>query len=293
MRLQTIDLRSSMALYEALNEALATDIRSLAALAVNENARDTIFLIHLSDDTHNADMQTFVRAGRLKPTSEAAVIVAASDKSLNGLTDEHWDTLDTTELIGPLDGLAFAAARVTEADSLSSRVKATVAVEVGVWDLCLTERLLDLPMKEALRPDLCSSRWIDGDHEELAQRQDSWGGEIARHAVWLVRNDPESLRKRVWRGQLGVLFPWIEERRREVIIRHRAQLRATEKTTPEVEMLDWGPIAVQLGNSARGCPKAILAARAIRNELAHGRPVTWPMIWQCLQEFRVWASSKV
>jgi hypothetical protein len=32
----------------------------------------------------------------------------------------------------------------------------------------------------------------------------------------LAGNDKLSLTKRVWRGQLAVLFPWIEERRREV-----------------------------------------------------------------------------
>jgi hypothetical protein len=58
---------------------------------------------------------------------------------------------------------------------------------------------------------------------------------------------------------------------------------------PEVEMLDWGPIAIQLGNCTRGCPKAVQSARSIRNELAHGRPVQWPIISQCLGEFRDFA----
>jgi hypothetical protein len=287
MRLQTIDLRASVELLAALNEALATDARSLAALAVNENARDTVFLIHLSGGAHATDIQTFVRAGRLRPDNDASVVVVAYDGPLDGLGDEHWDTLDAAGLVGPLDGMAFAAVHLTEADSLPTRIKAAVAVEVGAWDLRLTERLLDLPMKDALRPDLCPDRWIDADDAGAAQRLDGWGGEAVRHAAWLARNDAGSLAKRVWRGQLGVLFPWIEERRREVITRHRPFLRAKEKTMPEVEMLDWGPIAVQLGNSVKGCPKAVQSARFIRNELAHGRPVSWPTILQCLRDFSV------
>jgi hypothetical protein len=293
MRLQTIDLRAPVELLAALNEALATDVRSLAALAVNENTHDTVFLFHLSDGAHAADIQTFVRAGRLRPGNEAAVVVAACNGAIEGLNGEHWDTLDFAGLVGPLDGMAFAALHLTEADSLPTRIKAAIAVEVGAWDLCLTERLLDLPMKEALRPDLCPPRWIDSDDEGAAQRLDGWGGEPVRHAAWLARNDPGSLAKRVWRGQLGVLFPWIEERRREVIARHRPFLRTTEKTMAEVEMLDWGPIAIQLGNGAKGCPKAVQSARAIRNELAHGRPVSWPAISQCLDEFRAWAAVRI
>jgi hypothetical protein len=292
MRLQTIDMGAPMALLAALNEALAMDIRSLAALAVNEGTHDTVFLIHLSDGAQAADIQTFVRAGRLRPGNDAAVVVAACDGSIDGLSDEHWDTLDSAGLVGPLDGMAFAAAHLSEADSLPIRIKAAVAVEVGAWDLWLTERLLDLPMREALRPDLCPSRWVDLDDEGADQRLDSWGGEAIRHAAWLARHDISSLTKRVWRGQLGILFPWIEERRREVIARHRPLLRATEKTMPEVEMLDWGPIAIQLGNGAKGCPKAVQSARIIRNELAHGRPVSGAMISQCLDEFRTWTASK-
>ncbi len=292
MRLQTIDLRASTALLAALNETLATDVRSLAALAVNENARDTVFLIHLSDGACAGDLQTFVRAGRLGPGSESAVVVAACEGTLEGLAGEHWDVVDAAGLVGPLDGMAFAAAHLTEADSLPTRIKAAVAVEVGAWDLCLTERLLDLPMKHALRPDLCAEQWLDANDQRAAQHLDGWGGEAARHAAWLAANDKGSLTKRVWRGQLGVLFPWIEERRREVIARHRPHLRATEQTMPEVEMLDWGPIAFQLGNSAKGCPKAVHSARGIRNELAHGRPVTWPTISQCLDEFRTWTAAR-
>ena len=292
MRLQTIDLRGSADLLAALNDALAIDVRSLAAVAVNESARDTVFLIHLSDGERAGDVHAFVRAGRLAPGIEAAVVLAACDSPLDGLRDEHWDAVDAAALVGPLDGMAFAAAHLTEADSLPTRTKAAVAVEVGAWDLYLTARLLDLPMKQALRPDLCAEQWIDADDQLAVQQLDGWGGEATRHAAWLAQNDMGSLTKRVWRGQLGVLFPWIEERRREVIGRHRPQLQATEKTMRELEMLDWGPIEIQLGNSTKGCPKAVQSARFIRNELAHGRPVSWPSISQCLDEFRAWATAR-
>jgi hypothetical protein len=293
MRLQTIDLRASADLLRALNESLATDVRSLAALAVDNNICDTVFLVHLTNNTLSRDLQTFVRAGRLGPRRQAAVVVAACDGPLEGLVDEHWDVLDAIGLVGPLDGMAFAAAHLTDADSLPIRIKAAVAVEVGAWDLCLTERLLDLPMNEALRPDLCPSRWIDLVDQTMVQQLDGWGGETTRHAAWLARNELASLNKRVWRGQLGVLFPWIEERRREVIIRYRNLLRATETTMPEVEMLDWGPIAIQLANSAKGCPRCVQSARLIRNELAHGRPMPWSTISRCIDEFRDWGALRL
>lgn len=293
LRLQTIDLCASTDLLAALNESLATDVRSLAALAVNENALNTVFLVHLADDTYSGDLQTFVRAGRLRPGSQAAVVVAASDGPLERLVDAHWDVLDAIGLVGPLDGMAFAAVHLTDADSLPIRIKAAVAVEVGGWDLCLTEQLLDLPMNEAIRPDLCLDKWISADDNVSVQQLDRWGGEMTHHAAWLARNDSISLTKRVWRGQLGVLFPWIEERRREVIARHLGLLQVTEASMPEVEMLDWGPIAIQLGNSPKGCPKSVQSARIIRNELAHGRPVSWLTISRCVDGFREWAVSRL
>jgi hypothetical protein len=293
LRLQTVDLRNRVELLPALNEALATEVKSLAALAVNEGVRDTIFLMHLSDSSSTRDIQAFVRAGRLRASSDAAVVVAACNDQIDGLGDEHWDKLDAVGLVGPLDGMAFAAVQITDPDSLPIRIKAAVAVEVGAWDLALTERLLELSLIDALRPDLCPAKWIDEQDTEASLHLDTWGGDSTRHAAWLVRNDKQGLAKRVWRGQLGVLFPWIEERRREVIARHRSYLRPTERTMPEVDMLDWGPIAIQLGNSDKGCPSAIKLARNIRNELAHGRPVAWPEISRCLDGFEILNRGKL
>jgi hypothetical protein len=292
LRLQSIDLREAQSLLTAMNEALAIDLRSLAALAVNEDAQATVFLLHLADARHAADIQTFVRAGRLTANSEAPVVVAACDDDLEELGDEHWDDLDAAGLVGPLDGMAFAAAYMSEADSLTARIKAAVAVEVGAWDLGLTETLLDLPAREALRPDLCPDQWVAPDSEAAAQHVDGWGGEPTRHAAWMARNDLAGLRKRVWRGQLGVLFPWIEERRREVITRYRSFLKVNDNTMPNIDLFDWGPISIQLQNSALGgCPQAVHLAREIRNELAHSRPVSSQQISRCIEAFRAWAGN--
>jgi hypothetical protein len=291
LRLHSLDLRDVDDLLTALNQALALSARSLAALAVNDDCQSSVFLVHLNDSRHVPDLQNFVRAGRLKANSEAAVVVAAYSEILAGPADEHWDSLDTVGLVGPLDGMAFAAVHATDADSLPARIKAAVAVEVGAWDLNLTELLLGLPLREAVRPDLHPEQWTDPANIEVVQHLDSWCGESARHAAWMVHNDANGLAKRVWRGQLGVLFPWIEERRREVISRYRRFLKVTDKTMGDVDLFDWGPILIQLGNSPKGCPPAVRAAREIRNELAHGRPVTWPQIAACIESFRSWSAS--
>lgn len=295
MRVHRVDLRAASGLLLSLNQVLASDIRSLAALAVSEASTDTIFLFHLSDMSLSQDIQSFIRASHLGRSSSkglGVVVLVACDNSPENFTGEYWDILDAVGLVGPLDGMAFAAIRLTEPDSLSVRIKASIAVEVGAWDLCLTERLLDLPMQSALRPDLCTGAWIDPQDADTAETLDSWGGEPAHHAAWLAKRDISSLKKRVWRGQLGIVFPWIEERRRDIIARYRPILRTTDRTMADVEMLDWGPLGIQLGNSAIGCPPAVHSARSIRNELAHGRPVSWPELCRCFEDFRILALQK-
>ena len=292
LRLHSIDLRTADGLLTALNETLALDLRSLAAVAVNEDTQSSVFLLHLADNRHVAETNAFVRACRLRPNTNAAVVVAACTTPLDDLGDEHWDCVNAVGLVGPLDGMAFAAVHGNEADSLPARIKAAVAVEVGAWDLGLTEKLLDMSVQKAVRPDLFPDQWSDAGDEAAVQLVDSWGGEPARHAAWMIRNDLSGLRKRVWRGQLGVLFPWIEERRREVIARYRVHLKVTDRTMPDVELFDWGPISIQLKNSAKGCPPAVQTAREIRNELAHGRPVPWPPISACIEAFRAWTVNQ-
>ena len=292
VRVHSIDLSNAVEVLPALNEVLATNFSSLAALSAHETTQNTVFLLKVAGSVLSRDLQNFVRAARLRAGSDPGVIVTASSGLVEGLSGENWDVVDAIGLIAPLDGMAFAATRLSEGESLPVRVKAAIAVEVGGWDLFLTEKLLALPFKEAMRPDLNLIRWADATILSSASQLDRWGGEVSPHSAWLAQQDKDRLTKRVWRGQLAALFPWIEECRREVVARNHRVLQPDNRTMKDIDELDWGPLCIQLERSSNGCPPVARRARAIRNSLAHGVPVSWSDISNCIAEYTNWSGSR-
>jgi hypothetical protein len=128
---------------------------------------------------------------------------------------------------------------------------------------------------------------------------DYWDGEPVPHAMWLAANDLASLEKRIWRGQVAALLPWIEETRCRVITLCRRRLRPDEsdpgRPSASVEDLDWGSLLRQLSDKSARTPGWVLRLvqqmRRVRNELAHGRPATWPSIRHCLEAWRDWGDA--
>jgi len=135
--------------------------------------------------------------------------------------------------------------------------------------------------------------WKGVKAEWAAGCADDWGGSACEHPLWLAANRPDLLTKRVWTGQVAVLLPWIETRRLEVIARFVEHLRPdTVRCGPDVEALDWGPMGVQLKREPRWLLDLIETHRVARNELAHGRPVSWAQMTQCISSARRWGAHQ-
>ena len=269
-------------------EGLAFEIRHAVLLAWDVEQADPLY----------ADLQHFARSASSRREEAAPQVVLLSRTLGPGLTLPIWHARDTSGVIGPLDGATFAALAGETPDTLAGRLAAAVAIEVGAWDLDLIERIISAPIAHALRPDLDVARWADErlelwqglpKAEWLTGSHDHWGGETCVHALFLAGNQPRLLERRVWRGQVSVLFPWLEERRQDVVQVYRSLLRKDPTSfDDEIDMLDWGSICHQLVKQPPVAVNYFHQARKLRNGLAHGRPVIWQDVKRCIESYDEW-----
>ena len=233
---------------------------------------------------------------RTQPPGEGPIVVVVSEDGLCIM--DGCRVQQVRDAFGPLDSAAYAASLPSGLRPLEARLVASVAIEVAAWDVTLLDRLTALPPEQAVRPDLHVESWDNGGmtrwrgvpREWESGSVNEWGGEQVEHPLWLAANRPPGLSKRVWRGQLAMLLPWIEQNRQVIIERERRHLRIdAERSGPDLESLDWGPLAAQL-DRVHAVRKVTQSLRAARNELAHGRPIAWEKIRQCIAEIRAYLS---
>jgi hypothetical protein len=292
---QRFDLDGTRPFEVQLAEAAHLGSTNPAALATSPTL-DHAAIIVRTRGVAGGGLATFARMIQRQPTGEGPILIVVSEDgacALDGLGVER-----VHDAFGPLDGAAYAATLPTGLRPLEARLVSSVAIEVAAWDVVLLDRLMALPPEEAVRPDHHVSSWDDGATARwkglaLAWENgcvDDWGGEQAEHPLWLAANRPQGLSKRVWRGQLAMLLPWIEQNRQLIITRERKYLRVDQvRSGPDLESLDWGPLAFQL-DRVPPVKKLALAFREARNELAHGRPILWGHIRLCMAAARAYAS---
>ena len=275
----------------ALAEEAGLGPSSTAALANSPLLQHAAIVVRGGGASDPA-LATFARMICRQPAGEGPILVVVSQDG--GCKLDGHPIQAVRDVFGPLDGAAYAAALPRALRPLEARLVASVAIEVAAWDVALLDRLTALPTERAVRPDMHISSW---DQAETARWRglaptwesgcvDDWGGEAAEHALWLAANRPSALSKRVWRGQLAMLLPWIEQQRQTIIEQERRALRPDPlRSGPDIESLDWGPLSHQLDRVPQ-LKRLALAFRDARNELAHGRPISWVMIKACLDAAR-------
>lgn len=183
---------------------------------------------------------------------------------------------DDGGLVGPVESAMLARVRRSEAGLVTQAADAA-AIETARGDAALLDRLLDLPEAERFDPSgwAARSKPAGDDPEHLP-----WRGEEVACPIWLARRDPARLRRRVWRGHLGVLLPWLEEVRAAFLARNAPRLPAGPRDPLTGEPIDpaayeWGHIAAALRRTARAPAGSADAMRRVRNALAHGEPARW------------------
>lgn len=260
----------------------------IAALA-NTAALQGAVIVLSAEGALDTDVCAFARIARRLPDEQGPCLTIVSRDGLARLDDVA--TQEVRNVVGPLDGAAYAAWLPRFEPPLVGQLVASVAIEVAAWDLTLLDRLTALPAPQACRPDQHLSAWVDGPVQAwigMALRWDlgcldGWGGVDVAHPIWLAANAPSKLEKRVWRGQMATLLPWIEDHRLLLIERYDKLLRAATGRQGDIVLLDWGPLVLEIrARDERQC-KAAESFRIARNELAHGRPLRWPLIQACIQ----------
>lgn len=290
-------LRVQQCPQEQFQHSLATNIGlssglSSAAFATSTALRHSAIVVCWRGGPDRS-LASFSRVVAQQPPGEGPILLVVSEDG--GCVLEGHSLEPVRDVFGPLDGAAYAAALPRGSRPLEARLVYSVAIEVAAWDVALLDRLTALPPEQAVRPDLYINAW---DYGELGRWRglsptwetgcvDYWGGERTEHALWVAANRPNALAKRVWRGQLAMLLPWIEQYRQAIIEHEKRNLRPDNRSGPDVESLDWGPLAYQL-DRIPVMKRLAQAFREARNELAHGRPILWSHIRICIDSARAW-----
>lgn len=267
-------------------QVMAPNTPSVAALATEPQLQGAVLLIRAREPP-DADLRLFVRLIQ-RTGSDGPALLAVTD-------DGTWclpgvQTQQVRNAVRPLDAAAYAAWLPWNDDPLVGHLVASVAMEIAAWDLALLDTLAVLKPGQAVRPDLHVPAWDGGwarTWKDAALRWedgclDGWSGQDTPHPAWLAANRPDLLVKRVWRGQIAALLPWVEQHRMAVVARCRRTLRPSN-AGDDVELLDWGPLCAQLRGFDAALSKPAEAFRLVRNQLAHGRPVMWAEVATCLQ----------
>jgi hypothetical protein len=200
-------------------------------------------------------------------------------------------------VIGRLDMMLYVARQLERArlDPLFHELASFVLVEVSGSDPILADRLAEASIEQILDPlplvlrEAATRGWTGAaTHGSIESATTAWargmvdrlGGRPFPHsAAEVAAGRPEIVRQRVWRGQIAVLFPFLEDRRLQFVREFRAHLsvpmHTPYETITEFESLELAHLCYQLRPklSARRL-QDLECCRRIRNELAHLRPVS-------------------
>jgi hypothetical protein len=212
----------------------------------------------------------------------AGVAAPAQDVTLSV---RRWEgTVGRLDMVLYLDRLLEPRLR----QPLHRQLALAVAAELAGTDPCLARTLAGLELRELLSPydvlhEFAAGRGWPGTGQAANAsdgRGDTRDGTPFVHAAFaLASGDKREVTRRIWRAEVGVLYPFIEERRLQLLPRVRSLLRLPVETTygtvAEAEDLEVGQLLYFLrGRSVRPALWRLLNLLAdMRHMLAHLHPV--------------------
>jgi hypothetical protein len=201
------------------------------------------------------------------------------------LAVRHW-----AGVVEPLDQLLFVyhLLRLRPMPRLQRDVFAAVIAGLALWDPAVSRTLVELPFAEVLAPAevlaaLARERgWAVLPGEATIGWQegmvDQFAGAERTHSSALAELDrargADELQRRIWSAQVGVLLPYVEGRRRELLEGLGGQLTGpfhfdSGLVVSDIRDLEIGQIEYQLTASGRRVPRVVRLLKEIRNRLAH------------------------
>ena len=211
-------------------------------------------------------------------------------------------------VVREIDGLIYLSNRLTDGggSQLHDLVKVRILLELAGTDIGLLEYLANFSLKDLVTPKrllmayATASSWLNANLRTWNDGgEDLFNSSRRIHSCCLaLRNDDQEILRRVWRGQLVSLFPYIEERRIELaksLSGFLSQSSFTHHYTGErVDFwdLDIGPmyfIASKTQAPAR-MKSELRILRDVRHHLAHLQPVPCDQV-EALVSFQSLQSS--
>ncbi len=199
------------------------------------------------------------------------------------------DTLDA------LDMTLFAASQLAAKSlpALERQLYLSLLAELSGWDTEACSLLASQTLETLLSPSVFLRRLASQRGWSASAPTESWwelgiensvNGFAERHSAFIALcGDERELDRRIWRAQLRVLFPAIEELRLALLPQLRRFLRFPVQTpfgiVREIEDLEIGQLAHQLlgaRNLDRQTREIILLLKDLRHALAHLEPVRDP-----------------
>jgi hypothetical protein len=243
--------RSFLGAWEHATRALAVPWRGLLAVCLigadadGPPAEDVALAVHRwSGAVDELDMMLYV--SRLVPRQE-----------------------ETSRAIRRRLDVATIAALSLWDGATARRLTAAVTTAVMDW----TAALLDVANRRGWSPG-DSVAWSAGVVERF-------GGREQLHSSWLALNGQrDDIERRIWRAQVAVLLPWVEERRQSLLGELRGRLHVPwttrfGETITDLRDLEVGHIEAQLtaGPPPSPATREVQVLRRIRNHLSHLEPV--------------------
>lgn len=138
-------------------------------------------------------------------------------------------------VVTPVDMLIYAYQHIPEVarGKVLRNLQAQLSVELSLWDFDLCKELSPLPVANLIESEAILNRYAEKiGFQELVSEEDNdrlteagarglFEGEERIHSAMLaLRNDSEGIKRRVWRAQLLILYPFVEEHRQKILCRY-------------------------------------------------------------------------
>ncbi len=201
-----------------------------------------------------------------------------------------------TDVIEPIDQLLYASGllRQRRIPRLQRDLAASVIAALALWDPAVSDEMNCLPLRDLMTPSAWlraisvkrgwlklpedpAERWIQGMSDRFA------GKEQIHSAMLLNCSDEDALHRRMWAAQIGVLLPYVESQRRELLDRYNGELMppfhfANGLVIEDVSELEIGQLEYQLRVQKRVVPRSVSVLKQIRNRLSHLEAISGDML---------------
>lgn len=240
-----------------------------------------------------ADYEARVRAVDPFERSRLCVILRGDAAEASPLPEVALSVRTWRDAVGETDMMLWAAYLLRDhgGNPTAARMFVSVLTRLCLWDPLLAVRLADERLERILDPsdilgEIARERGWDGDLRENAAHHWCRGvaceidGQLRVHSAALAGiGQAEEVAHRVWAGQVGVIFPFVEERRRALLQALTGRLIVPYRHKPDapevsdVRDLELSHIHKQIRQAPAGLPEwlapAIWTLVDMRNRVAH------------------------